>query len=105
MIKRSKEKNKEKEIAKRHVSELFLEADKAFSKNPKLSDKYVKKAIEISQKFRLKMPTEYKRRFCKSCKKYLVPSLNCKVRINAGKVIYHCFSCKNIMRIPLKPKR
>ena len=105
MSMRSSDKGKEKKIALEHIAELFLEAKKVFPNDPALSDAYVKKARDIQMKFRLRMPPEYKRRFCKSCSRYLVPSVNAKVRINGGKVIYTCISCKKITRIPLKPKK
>ena len=101
----SNDKEKEKKTALQHIKELFLEAKNSFNERPDLSDEYVKKARAIQMKFKVRMPAEYKRKFCKSCSRYLVPNKNCRVRINGGKVIYCCHSCKNYMRIPLTKKR
>ncbi len=98
------DKENEKKIAKEHISELFNIAEETFVKNPELSDEYVKKARLIQMKFRLRMPSEYKRRFCKSCNKYLVPNINSRVRIRDGNVIIYCISCRNYTRIPIKQK-
>ncbi|MBR9691027.1 ribonuclease P [Candidatus Woesearchaeota archaeon] len=98
----SRDKEKEKKIAKEHINELFEQAKEAFGKDPSLSDKYVKQARTIQMKFRLRMPPEYKKSFCKHCYKYLVPSKNCRVRVSDGKVVYYCESCKKFMRFPYK---
>ena len=98
----AKDKEKEKEIAKEHIDELFSEAEKVFSQAPGLSDSYVKKARDIQMKFKLKMPGEHKRKFCKHCYAYIVPSVNCRVRISGGKVVYYCLACRKFMRFPLK---
>lgn len=97
-----KKKNLEKNIAKTHIKELFEEASKVFKECPDLADEYVKKARKIQMKFQLKMPMEYKRRFCSKCFSYILPPFNCRIRLNKGKIVYLCLKCKNHMRIPFK---
>ena len=92
----------EKKEAMQKIETLFSEARMQFSKNPNLSDKYVSLARKIVMKYRIKMPRELKRKFCKHCYSYLVPNKNCRVRIHKSRVIYFCNNCKKFMRFVLK---
>ena len=89
-------------IAKKRIEFLFQEAKNAFKKDSKLSDKYIKMARRIAMKYKIRLPSELKKRFCKHCHKYLVPSVNCRIRIHKHRVIYYCLSCKHFMRHPIK---
>ena len=101
MAKRIPKKIKQ-EIALEKVKELFKEAKEAFPKDPKLSNRYVNIARKTAMKVNLKFPRILKRKYCKHCYNYLVPSKNCRVRIHKNRVIYYCFNCKNYMRYMLK---
>lgn len=85
-------------IALERIKTLFHEAKNQFNKNPKLSNKYVQLARKIAMRVNLKLPKQYKRRFCKHCYSYLVPGKNSRVRIHKHRVIYYCFNCKKYMR-------
>ena len=98
----AKDKEKEKKIAKDHIDRLFSEAESTYKEDMSLSNKYVKMARDIQMKFRMRMPSEYKRKFCKHCHSYLVPTVSCRIRIHDSKLIYSCYSCKKFTRIPLK---
>ena len=93
-----------KQIARVRIKKLFDEADKAFKKNKKLSNRYVEIARKIAMKINLRMPKKYKRQFCKHCYKYLKNGVNSRVRTNKGKVVIYCFECKKYTRIPLSKK-
>lgn len=95
----SKSRNK-KEIVKERIKKLFKEAKKAFRKDKKLANRYVKLARELAMKYRVKLPRELKRKFCKHCYSYLVPGENCRIRTRDNKVIYYCMECKKYMRYP-----
>ncbi len=87
-----------KKIASERVLILFNQAELKFHEDFSLSDRYVTLARKIAMKYKVKIPRELKRRFCKNCFKYLVPGNNCRVRLCQGKVVYTCLSCKNITR-------
>lgn len=82
------------------VERLFTEAEKVGKKNPKLANRYVKLARENAMKVKVRIPSKYKRRFCKHCYAYLVPGANLRVRTQRGKVVYYCLNCKKYMRFP-----
>jgi len=89
-------------IAQNRIRFLFQHAKEVFKEDSKLSDKYVKIARKIAMKYKIRLPSSLKKRFCKHCHKYLVPSVNCRIRIHKHRLIYYCLSCKHFMRHPLK---
>jgi len=91
-----------KKIADERIKILFDEAKKIYKKNHFLSSRYVTLARKIAMKAQVSMPSYLKKKFCRKCSSYLVPGLNCRVRIRNKKLIYYCIDCKNIMRFPYK---
>lgn len=95
-------KTEQKRIASRRINRLFeLAEKKALSGEIKFSDRYVELARKISMKNLTPIPREYKRRFCKKCYQYLLPTKTCRVRISRGKVIVFCKKCRSYNRIPI----
>lgn len=87
-------------LALERIERLFELAQEVFNKEPKLSDRYVAIARRISMKYKIKIPLKLKRRFCKNCFSYLMPSVNCRIRTQRGKVVYYCLNCKKYIRFP-----
>ena len=98
----SKKSSEHVSVAKDHVEKLFAQADEVFSDDSSLADRYVDLARKTAMKFKVKLRSEHKRKFCKHCYKYLRPGVNARVRNQAGKVVYTCFSCKKFSRFPIK---
>lgn len=92
-------------IAKERIEVLFKQAKEVFKEDSKLADRYVELARKIAMKYKVRIRPELKRRFCKHCYKYLMPGVNCRVRMQTGKVGYYCSSCKKFMRFPHLKKR
>lgn len=88
--------------AKREILEYFDKAKKSFSKDKKLANDYVRKARRLAMKFKIRLSSSLQKRFCKHCYAYLVPSKNCRVRLQKSKVVYYCLNCKKFMRFPYK---
>ncbi|MAG91357.1 ribonuclease P [Candidatus Woesearchaeota archaeon] len=93
---------KQQQIAKKRIRFLFNEAKESFKKDKRLSDKNVKLARRIAMKYKIRLPSSLKKKFCKNCYQYLVPGVNCRVRIHRHKIIYYCFSCKHYIRHPVR---
>lgn len=91
-----------KKIALERIRVLFEEAGKIYKKDPSLADRYVAIAKKVAMKSQMSIPSYLKKRFCKKCSHYLVPGLNCRVRIRNKKLVYFCLNCKNYMRFPYK---
>jgi ribonuclease P protein subunit RPR2 len=89
------------EIGRERIEKLFRMAEKVFHENPELADRYVKIARKISMKARVRIPTKWRRRFCHKCYTFLVPGVNCHVRIRGGRsthIVVTCHKCGNKMR-------
>ena len=99
---RGKKKTWEIEIANERIQILFAQAEKMFSTDPGLSDRYVEIARDISTKLNVPIPRELKRRFCRNCGAYLVYGANARQRVNSEKqyVILTCLKCNQKKRIP-----
>jgi len=95
-------KEEQKKIALERIKVLFKEAAEVFPKNKALANRYVQLARNIAMKVKIRIPLEYRRRFCKHCHAYLVPGVNSRVRTRDGKVIISCLECKKFIRILLR---
>jgi len=81
-------------IALRRIHFLFSLAETyALTGKLQLSDRYVALARKMSMKYLVPIPSQFSRRFCKHCYCYLLPSLNCRVRIHRGMIIMYCMKC------------
>lgn len=100
-----KKAQEEKKIAKERIEDLFKQASDVFKQDSELADRYVELARKIAMKCKVRIRSELKRKFCKHCYRYLVPSVNCRVRIQDGKTVYYCYSCKKFMRFPHSKKK
>ncbi|MCS4542175.1 MAG: ribonuclease P [Euryarchaeota archaeon] len=97
-----------KQIALERIIRLFQLAEQEFKFHPERSHRYVELARKISMKYNVRIPKDYKRRFCGHCYNFLKPGVNCKVRLRKIPTAYVaiiCLDCGNIMRIPYKGKR
>ncbi len=89
------------EIAEQRIKKLFQEAEKrAMEGRMDLANRYVEIAREISMKYLVRIPKEYKLRYCKKCHSYLLPGKNCMVRLKKHKVVIKCLNCGHFMRYP-----
>ena len=97
MNKRS-EKKEIKQIALERISILLEKSDEIYPSNPSLAQKYGAQAKKIAMKARIQMPKKWHLRFCKKCKNFLYPGINCHIRIKPGKpkrVILFCHLCQS----------
>jgi len=97
-----------KRIARERVEILFRKADQVAHEDLELAQRYVEIARRVAMKARIKLPRKWRRRLCKHCKRFLVPGLNCRVRLRQNRfphVTVYCFSCKRFTRYPYKVKR
>jgi ribonuclease P protein subunit RPR2 len=101
MVKYNKAKGNKK-IARERINVLFKEAEENFSLDKKLANRYVELARKLAMKYRVRIPSEFKRRYCKHCYSYLMPSKNCRVRTKDGMLIVYCLECKKFNKFKYK---
>ncbi len=90
----------ERRIALERIKILLDEARNVFKDSKGMANRYVTLARKISMKYKVSIPRQYKRMFCKHCYKFLMPGVNCRVRLQGHKVVYYCLECKKFMRFP-----
>ncbi len=94
-------KNLERRIADERIILLMKLAEKEAISNPERARRYVTMARRIAMKYRRKMPSEYRRRFCKKCFSFFTTS-NCRIRIRRGIKSILCLNCGWRRRIPYR---
>ncbi len=98
-------KQQQKKIAKEHIETLFKQAKEIFKEDPKLSDRYVKMALRVRDKIKVRLTKEQKALFCKECHSFLMPGKNCIIRTKNKMMLYHCQKCKGIRRFVIRTKK
>lgn len=92
-------------IAGERIHILFEAAEEeALAHRLARSDRYVELARKIGMRYNVRIPPRHKRRYCRHCHAYLLPSRNCRVRLRGRTITVHCDSCKRFSRIPYKPR-
>ncbi len=107
-IKKLKEMDITKKMALQHIRTLFSHAKEVIYEDPQLAQRYSEVARRISMRTRVRPPRENKLMICKHCKGFILPGVNCRVRIQTRRephVVITCLKCMSHMRIPLKQKR
>ncbi|MCS7115091.1 MAG: ribonuclease P [Nitrososphaerota archaeon] len=96
-----------KRIAMQRIRTLFLLARETYHEDPDLAQRYVNIARRIAMAAKVRLPKEYRRQVCRNCKGFILPGVNCRVRIKQRRephVVITCLRCGKHARIPLKRK-
>lgn len=88
---------------------MHLAEEKTLERKPearKLAQRYAKLALKISEHYKAKIPDSLKHRVCRKCGNFLVPGINCSVRLASshGYAAYVC-ECGNEEHIFYKKRR
>lgn len=93
----------ERRIALERMEVLFRLAEKeALQRHAPRARRYVDLARRIGMRYNVRVPAEFKRRFCKECLAYFVPSVNARVRVGRGRIVITCLGCGAIQRLPFR---
>lgn len=96
-----------KKIAYNRIIYLFQKAHEIFPINNPLANRYAYLARRYSQRAKVKIPYNWRKRLCKKCKKFLYPGLNYRIRLHSNKgkgshVSLTCFECNKTTRYYIK---
>jgi len=97
-----------KEIALKRIHKLFQLARDMIYEDEELAQRYVAIARKVSMAARVRIPKVYRRQVCRGCKKFILPGVNCRVRIQQHReshVVITCGYCDKYMRFPIKNRR
>lgn len=94
-----KDKSK-KEIALQTAKEILEFAIKTSKDDLEMAERQAQLARRILMKFNLKPGYEFKRFFCHKCKRFIVPGINARIRINSKRkaLTTTCMSCGYVNR-------
>ena len=84
-------------VAEERIAALLRMAEERTKEKDRssfLAKRYVQIARQIGKHYKIPMPVESKGRICKKCNSFLVPGINCSVRISGKSAIYKC-NCGN----------
>jgi len=96
----------ERRIALERMEILFHQAEReALQGRAARARRYVDLARRIGMRYNVRVPTEFKRRFCKECRAYFVPGVNARVRVGRGRLVVTCLACGSIQRLPYGEER
>lgn len=96
-----------KQIALQRIHILFRLAKEVVHEDPSLAQRYVKIARKIAMGTKLRLPREYRRLVCRHCKSFILPGVNCRVRIQSRRephMVVTCLNCGRHSRMPLKSR-
>ncbi len=106
---RRKVREREKDLARQRIVRLLRLADEVYSKEPELGLRYGELARRLALRTRVRIPKEWKWRYCKRCGSFLYPGINADVRIRDRRLphlVIRCRLCGEVRRIPyLREKR
>lgn len=74
------------------ILERAIKINKSNKSKPELAKKLIKKAKRIAMHYHIKIPEEYKSKFCKKCFTIFNTS-NSKIRIKKGFQVIKCLNC------------
>lgn len=92
------------QIAKERIEILFGEADKRAKHGEyDLQRRYVRLAKKIGMRYNVKIPQNFRRKYCGYCFTFLFPGS--RMRLEKGIATIKCFSCGRKIRYPYKVKK
>jgi len=97
-----------KKIAVERIHRLFQLAKDVIHEDEKLAQHYIVIARRVSMASRVRIPRECRQQICRGCKKFILPGVNCRVRIQQSReshVVVTCGYCGKHMRFPIKNRR
>lgn len=93
-------------VANERIEILVGQARQMVEKDDRLSRRYVSLARKISERTKVRIPSEMKRYLCRGCGIALVPGRNAKVRLHAAKsgTVITCLSCGAVKKYRIASK-
>ncbi len=89
-----------KRIARTHIEELFRHAENIQKIDQGLANIAVKRILEISKHYKVRLTKEQKLRICKNCKSFITPGRNAEVILKDKVMIIKCLECGKEKRWP-----
>lgn len=92
-------------IVLQRIRTLFRLARDTINEDPALAQRYVDAARKVAMTAKVHLPKECRLQVCRHCKRFILPGVNCRVRVKQRRephVVITCLNCGKQMRMPLK---
>lgn len=86
------------EIALERIYRLFELARKEWKKHPERSKRYVELARLIGMRTNVRIPEEFKTKFCKKCNAFLVKGKNAEIMVKGSITEVECKECGHVRK-------
>jgi ribonuclease P protein subunit RPR2 len=97
-----------KHIAIQRIHRLFRLAREIINEDSALAQRYVNMARKVAMTAKVRLPKEYRHQVCRHCKSFILPGVNCRVRIEQRRephLVITCLNCGEQMRMPLRKRK
>ncbi len=91
----------QKKTAMKHIENLFQQQNEVITKDISLAQRYSDTIRKLAMSFRIRLPREIKRSYCKHCYAIKTPE-NTRTRLKGSKLTIFCKNCNKFTRIPYK---
>jgi ribonuclease P protein subunit RPR2 len=93
-----------REIAVQRIEKLMSSAVNYARKDLEIAKRHAEIARKIALRLNIRLPYKYKVHFCHGCKSFIVPGINCRVRIRGKVLRLTCLECGHVYRRILRAK-
>jgi len=95
-------KSAQKVVARERIVRLLKLADEMYLRDAELAEAYGELARRIAMRTRVKIPREWRWRYCRKCKRLLFPGVTATVRIDSKSqcLEIRCGRCGHVNRRP-----
>lgn len=93
-----------KEIAAQRIEKLMDSAVGYARKDFEIAKRHAEIARKIALRLNIRLPYKYKMHFCHGCKRFIIPGVNCRVRIKGKALRLTCLECGHVYRRILRAK-
>jgi ribonuclease P protein subunit RPR2 len=97
-----------KRVALQRIRTLFRLASETIHEDPALAQRYAGLARRIAMAARVRLPRECRLQICRHCKSFILPSANCRVRLEQRRephMVITCLNCGEQMRRPIRRRK
>jgi ribonuclease P protein subunit RPR2 len=91
-------------VALQRIRTLFNLARETAHEDPALAQRYVGLARRIAMAAKVRLPKECRLQVCRHCKSFILPGVNCRVRLKQRRkphIVITCLNCGKQMRRPI----
>ncbi|UCG36595.1 MAG: ribonuclease P [Candidatus Bathyarchaeota archaeon] len=94
-----------KKIGLERIHKLLELARLTVGQDQELAQRYVAIARRISMAIKARMPREYSSKICRGCKRFIIPGISCRIRLQGQRephIVVTCGYCGKHNRFPTR---